>query len=329
MLKRAHQGTKRLLHLGGRALDWREKRWSRLWRMAQLASINVSSRREVCEPGGPVVSLTSYGSRVRTVALTIESIARGTMRPSRLILWLDEQQWLDAPPRAIRRLQERGLEVAWTHNYGPHKKYYPLVASEPDPQQPLVTADDDVLYPTHWLESLVRCSEAHQGEVICHRAQQLAWKGGELLPYHLWPDCRSTAASHCHFTVGVSGVLYPPAVQRALRQSGEAFRERCPRADDIWLNLHALRTGHPVRQVRERPAHFPLTVGTQAVGLVWENTDRGGNDVQLRATYSADDVAYLAGLAGIAAAMQLSTSGARGRDASRSTTPNLTTERRV
>ena len=47
--------------------------------------------------GGPgvVVSMTTYGKRVRTVHLAIESIARGAVRPARLILWLDEPELVE------------------------------------------------------------------------------------------------------------------------------------------------------------------------------------------------------------------------------------------
>ncbi|MCU1526298.1 MAG: hypothetical protein JWP75_61, partial [Frondihabitans sp.] len=70
-----------------------------LMTMACLAVRNHMSRRAIVAPGGPVVSLTSYSRRVLFVHLAIESIARGTMRPSRLILWLDEEGPLTDPPR--------------------------------------------------------------------------------------------------------------------------------------------------------------------------------------------------------------------------------------
>lgn len=37
-----------------------------------------------------VVSLTTYGKRLYSVSLTIESIMQGTMKPNRLILWLQD-----------------------------------------------------------------------------------------------------------------------------------------------------------------------------------------------------------------------------------------------
>src|ERR1700722_2404094 len=58
---------------------------------------------------GPVVSLTTYGKRIGTVFLAIESIGRGRVLPSRLILWVDESSILDKVPMTIWRLKQRGL----------------------------------------------------------------------------------------------------------------------------------------------------------------------------------------------------------------------------
>ena len=46
-------------------------------RLAWLSVINRFMRAPITQPGGPVVSLTSYGKRIHTVHFTIESIGRG------------------------------------------------------------------------------------------------------------------------------------------------------------------------------------------------------------------------------------------------------------
>jgi hypothetical protein len=271
-------------------------RAAQLGAMAELALANVTSRRSAVAPGGPVVSLTTYGKRARTVGFTIESIARGTLRPSRLILWLDEPQLLQQLPLTVRRLQRRGLEVRSCENYGPHKKYYPYVASQTTFDAPLVTADDDVIYPRDWLASLVAANDSAPDLVHCYRARVMALGAAELLPYASWPDCGSTEPSHRNFSVGLAGVLFPARVQQDLKHSGDAFRTSCPRTDDIWLNLHAQRAGARVRQLRAHPEHFMLLPGTQSGALLHSNV-QSGNDAALRALYDAAELARLRQLA--------------------------------
>ena len=46
-------------------------------RLLCLSLLNRFGRAPMIRPGGPIVSLTTYGKRSKTVHLTIESIGRG------------------------------------------------------------------------------------------------------------------------------------------------------------------------------------------------------------------------------------------------------------
>lgn len=264
----------------------------------------LTGRASLLGADGPVVSLTSHGKRIRTVHSAIESIGRGRLRPSRLILWLsDEQRFLDLP-RPLRRLQRRGLEVRFSADYGPHTKYYPYLCAHPDAQTPLVTADDDLLYPRWWLQRLVQAHQADPASLPCYRAHLTQISPDGLLPYADWPLTHSTQASFLHFFCSGPGTLFPPQIQQALLRSGSAFLSLCPRADDIWLNLHALRNGYKVRAILGE--HFKLSYipDTQEDALYHENIERGGNDRQFKATYTADELALLQTEAGLQTSSQ-------------------------
>ena len=98
--------------------------------LVRLSLVNRFSRSPVIQAGGPVVSLTTFGRRSAMVHFAIESIARGSILPSRLILWIDDDALFDNLPAKIKRLQKRGLEVKFCKNYGPHTKYYPYLESQ-------------------------------------------------------------------------------------------------------------------------------------------------------------------------------------------------------
>jgi len=78
-----------------------------------------------------------------------------------------------------------------------------------------------------------------------------------------------------------------------LREAGLAFRDCCPRADDIWLNVQALRAGLPVRQLTPLPTAFYELPGTREQALARSNNAGGGNDRQLSATYTDADLQTL------------------------------------
>jgi hypothetical protein len=262
-------------------------------RMAQLQLLNLRSRRPVTGDADVVVSLTSFGSRLKTVHLTIESIGQGTTRPRRLILWLDAADLEPGPPAPLRRLQARGLEVRTCPNDRSYRKIYPYAVSQPHHATACATADDDVLYPTTWLAELL---SAHRGAPDCvngHRARRIGVDGGRIAPYQDWAKCTDSLPGHDRFLTGVSGIIYPPAFLDALRDAGDGFRTVCPTADDVWLHHVALRGGFRHRQVSPTCTEYPTLPRTQAVSLMGANADRGGNDVQIARLYDGEDIAVL------------------------------------
>lgn len=255
--------------------------------------INFVGRSSVTGSGACVVSLTTYSTRSRFVFLTIESIARGALRPARLILWIDDSSILAALPRSLRRLQRRGLEIKSTPNYGPHTKYYPFVSCENDFSVPLVTADDDIIYPKYWLTGLLSSYRAFPKEVSCYRAHSISIDAKGIAPYRQWSPCRDTTPRYANFGTGVSGALYPPALLYALKLEGTSFMEHAPKADDVWLHASALRNGFRTRQVGPAAIEFPVIPGTQVVALSKHNVVLDGNDAQIRATYTNGDIQML------------------------------------
>lgn len=248
--------------------------------------VNDHSRASVLGDGPPV-SLTSYGRRIPTAFAAIESIGLGSERPSRLVLWLDsEAAFADLDPR-LTRLVDRGLEVRLSANYGPHTKYYPYVRDLWSGDGCLVTADDDLIYPPNWLALLQRAQRTTPADVHCHRAHRVAIEGDAIVPYSRWRSVQDTDPSPTVFATGVCGVIYPPRMLSRLRELGEEFADKCPRADDIWLHFVAVDNGIGVRQLRRQSRHFPVVQDAQVEKLQDHNVAGSGNDRQIAATYTA------------------------------------------
>ncbi len=268
------------------------KRLSRLfWNVLFRAASRLSSR-PVCGGDGPVVSLTTYGTRLQQVHLAIESVAWGRVRPGRLILWLDEPAALAALPASLIRLQARGLEILPCPDYGPHKKYFPFVSGEVL-DRPLVTADDDTLYPPGWLRDLLAAHRQTPDCVVAHKGKQVRLQAGQLAPYLDWPHYTGREASICNVAVGAGGVLYPAPFLAVLKQAGEGFMQCCPATDDLWLHLQALRNGYRVRLISASPAHFPVIAGSQPAGLYRRLNRAGGNDAVIATLYGPPERALL------------------------------------
>ncbi len=255
---------------------------------------NRANRESVLGEIPAIVSLTTFGSRFETAHLAIESIASGTARPQRLILWVDDPEQAAGPTAGLARLINRGLEVRLTEDLGPHTKYFPTLGefSSGDGRY-LVAADDDLLYPRWWLASLWRGVVRHPGEISCHRAHSIRLTDGHITPYATWEPCWDTRPSLRNFATSGFGVAYPPAMIEALRNAGLAFREVAPKADDVWLSAVAARNRIRTRQVHWRPLVWPFIPGSQSEGLFQSNVIEGGNDRQIAAAFTPDIVERL------------------------------------
>jgi hypothetical protein len=237
--------------------------------------------------------MTSYGARVENVFFALESIGSGTVRPSRLVLWLDDPNRFATLPDSLRRLEKRGLEIRLCETFGPHTKYYPYLEVQAEFVDPLVTADDDVLYPRSWLSGLVEAYESNDQVISCYRARTVRLDGQRLAPYVTWPLCTSTEPSLRNFSTGVSGVIYPPRFLKYVKAVGRGFVHVCPNADDVWLHVNAVRLGCKVHQITNVALEFAKIPGTQGTALYRSNRLEGGNDKQISKTYVASDIRAL------------------------------------
>ena len=253
---------------------------NRVWRSPVVGDADV------------IVSLATHGRRIDQAFESVEAIARGRIRPRRLIVCLPAPPAGSARtlPASLRRLERRGVEVWWTEDRGPHNKYFPFLISQDEHVLPLVTADDDCHYPRRWLLDLVEAHRRHPDAICAPRCRTMVFDGPALAPYASWPLATSDQPSPRRFATGVSGVLYPPSFLAALRLQGDPKGTAAGLEDDVWINATAAAGGTPVRQLTAEAQSFPATERS-GEGLSHTHADR--KDHILEETYDTKLLAAL------------------------------------
>ena len=263
----------------------------RVFLFVYLYALNAKISRQIVDPyADVVVTLTSHSERIKRVFATIESIGRGYILPRRIILFLGFEYAGKELPSNLKRLAKRGLEIKFCEDLGPHTKYFPYLQTESELASPLVTADDDKIYDKDWLLELFQAWKQDPATVHCFRARKITFENGKLTPYRDWPLCSKTSPSLVNFATGVSGVIYPPNLQVAIKNAGIIFLECCPRADDIWLHANTIRNGFRIRQIEEQSRHFFGIPGSSRSALHVTNLAGGDNDIQILRTYNERDL---------------------------------------
>lgn len=235
-----------------------------------------------------VVSITSIPERAELFFGALGWLAEQTVRPRSAVIWLGEESFPEARRHelATRFPLPAWAEVRYRPDLGPQTKL--LYALREFPDLPIVTADDDVVYPPYWLEGLVTSYEAAPEHIHCYRAHRIRLTPeATLAPYSAWdwesPGLRGP--SHLLFPTGTCGTLYPPgSLDERVFELG-AMRQLCPTADDTWFKAMALLRGTRAQKVSADSRAFPHIPGSE-VRMLW-TVNAGRNDEQLAAVFAA------------------------------------------
>lgn len=256
----------------------------------RVAMLLLHFRRHgrVVDAAKVLVSLTTYRARLPKFHLVLESLLRQDCAKDYSVVVHLSLEDLESGtlPSNIASFEGRGVSfVIHPENLRSYKKLVYEYGRSADTL--IVTADDDILYPSYWLRRLLGTHDAHPGCVVAYRAHFLLMSGsGGFVPYSEMMGAASADSRRCIpsfdlMPTGVSGVLYPPGSLSDICLDKELFLAYAPSADDIWFKVSSLLKGTPCVQVEPRNRHFAMVPGSQTSSLYQENVGRSQNDVQL------------------------------------------------
>lgn len=238
-----------------------------------------------------VVSLTTYGKRLLSVHLTIESIMQGSVLPNRLILWLAEEERERTLPIALQRQVDRGLEIKYCRDIKSYKKLVPTlnIASS----SIVVTIDDDMFYQPDMLEGLLVNHKKYPKDIIAYRVDEMTMDHNDRPCSCLsWKSFSSSEVPlPTLVAIGAEGILYPPESLAKEVVDENVFMSLCPTADDLWFKAMALKRGTLVRHAEtsyERGGGAIPNWEVQNYSLQQINEDINDckNDIQLDSVFS-------------------------------------------
>ena len=184
-----------------------------------------------------IISLTSYPLRINTVSYTIKSLLKQDCHYKKIILWLAKEQFPQGEkelPTDLTDLISDSFCIEWCTDLRSYKKLIPALKKYPD--DIIVTADDDIIYPRDWLRRLVHAYSEHPDMIHCLRAHRIVIHNGNILPYQRWNVKEyNVSPSFLNFFTGVGGVVYHSSLLYRDVMREDIFTKICPDADDIWF----------------------------------------------------------------------------------------------
>lgn len=190
-----------------------------------------------------ILSLTSYPQRFSTLEVCLKSLLLQRLKPDKIIVWYDCED-AQITPR-MREMERYGVSFKHVElNLKAHKKYF--YAMQEYKEDIVITVDDDVIYPSTMVQSLIKTHEKYPDCVCARRVHKIVYNSSGIQPYNSWIDCchSEKAPSEHLLATGVGGILYVPCLFTDNNMfDANQIIEYCLGADDIWLYCFERKLG--------------------------------------------------------------------------------------
>ena len=249
-----------------------------------LMAQNKETKKEPYNYGQIIISLTSYPARINGAYYAICSLLNQSVPANKIILTLIKSEFPlgeKSLPSRILALKAKGLEILWgEENLRPHNKYFYTMQKYPNAI--ILTADDDILYPSKTIEKLLACYKKFPNAISALCTDRLYTDGKVIKPYSQASSCYDVYINQPRYDLlaeGYAGVLYPPSILPQETFNKEKIKELAPYADDLWLKFMELLKNIPV--VCASKYQDPIMIfSSQKTGLFKYNKNQFGNDKQ-------------------------------------------------
>ncbi len=232
-----------------------------------------------------LVSLTTYGPRIKWSFLAIESIVQSGCRESDIYLWISDKAVIG---KTLNRLVGRGLNVMFVPDMRSHTKYCYLDTVELDPQAlGYLIADDDMIYPHKWYRRFMDFARQNpETPAVRYGAQThiengfVSFSSGDCEEGSV---CREQHSLLFHPFSG-SGLFIPKSQIAKIDKRSTEFLAVTPSNDDIWMHREFYRNKVQILDLGDTsmPPSIPFIRGG---GLYQVNWQGGGNQEQIRRAF--------------------------------------------
>lgn len=265
-------GNKVRGYIGKKKLEKRSKEFTNFYNSYSPKALSFKTEKPQI-----VVSLTSFPKRFKYVKYSIYSLLNQTIRPDRIILYIDDTV-SESDIQELSDLISLGVEIEKRpYNIKPHKKYF--FAFLEHKNDIIITVDDDLMYDVCLVESLVKSYKKYPYAISAARVHKITFNSKhDVRQYNKWKSNVNDRKPRMDlFATGVGGVLYPPyLLEKTNVLDIASILKYSVDNDDIWLKFCELEAGIPV--VKVKCGMYGQIPGTQEIALSHRNVTTNLND---------------------------------------------------
>ena len=167
-----------------------------------------------------IVSLTSYGERIKHIMPTIKSLQEQSRRPDRIVVYIANED----KDNVTDELKNAELvEIRYCQDTRSHKKFQGYFDF---PDAYVTTADDDLIYFPEWLKTMLKTSQIDRRAVVANNTFLLEdWEFRRQTSRK--DNSRSLKGELNMYVMTGAGVLRPPKIDLSLLKYAFNFSPFC------------------------------------------------------------------------------------------------------
>lgn len=241
----------------------------------------------------PLISFTSMSSRIERVSETIKSLNVQKNDFHSINLYISEEpklldKGISRHAEVLRELYEMGVNIYIVSNLGPYRKFYPiftqLLSSKAPLNTPVITIDDDVIYPAGIFKKFMNVAKKYPESVIAHRGRKMILNKRGFGSYKSFvvPD---NINDILNLGTGKNGILYRLKFFIGFEDLFVG-PQIAPAADDLWCKWITATQGvstvifEPLA-VFDSKLDFEESDPNDENSLYMQINKKGGNDVAI------------------------------------------------
>lgn len=218
-----------------------------------------------------IISLTSYGTRLKLVTKTVFSILYGTIRPTKICLTLFKDDVKFIPAELQLLIDNNIVELLFAdENLKSHLKYFYCLQKYNTYK--IITIDDDIIYPKDLIEKLIKHDDDKSIIANCGHTIQ------KDLRYNY--DKPTIKNSHKNLGLGAFGILYQPNCFDIYQPKIEEIKNILHN-DDVYLKVLEIRNKKSVLILNTDEKNYKL-IDTGKNNLHTENWN-GRTNIEMKA----------------------------------------------
>lgn len=203
-----------------------------------------------------IVTLTSFGQRLQTLPVVLDSIFAQSVQPDSVVLNLSQSE---SVPRELQQyIDEMGIDVGYVKDTKVYKKLIPTLRRYPNDL--ILCIDDDFIYPKGMIEEFLDVHKRFPNHPV---------SGNHIVEHGMACHCGCASLTKAEFMGDFLNTV-----------DCEELLQKCP-CDDIAYSFFSVKSGFPYVRT-ENEYWFNMEPAVSGEGYSAEMNRIGGIDVSMK-----------------------------------------------